>query len=44
MLFYAVQPKGVMIYFDRPTQQKLINRFWDLLEPGGYLNGLKREL
>jgi chemotaxis protein methyltransferase CheR len=26
-----------MIYFDRPTQQGLVNRFWDLLAPGGYL-------
>jgi len=29
--------RNVMIYFDRPTQQELIGRFWDLLEPGGYL-------
>ncbi len=29
--------RNVMIYFDRPTQQKLISRFWDLLEPGGIL-------
>ena len=27
----------VMIYFDRPTQQKLVGRFWDFLVPGGYL-------
>jgi chemotaxis protein methyltransferase CheR len=26
-----------MIYFDKPTQQELINRFWDYLEPGGHL-------
>jgi chemotaxis protein methyltransferase CheR len=26
-----------MIYFDRPTQEKLISRFWKLLEPGGIL-------
>ncbi|MBN1275871.1 MAG: protein-glutamate O-methyltransferase [Deltaproteobacteria bacterium] len=29
--------RNVMIYFDRTTQQNLINRFWDYLEPGGYL-------
>jgi chemotaxis protein methyltransferase CheR len=29
--------RNVMIYFDRSTQQALITRFWDLLEPGGYL-------
>ncbi len=29
--------RNVMIYFDRPTQQRLINRLWHLLEPGGYL-------
>ena len=35
--FNVIFCRNVMIYFDRPTQQKLINRFWDLLEPGGYL-------
>ena len=29
--------RNVMIYFDKPTQQELINRFWDYLEPGGHL-------
>jgi len=29
--------RNVMIYFDKSTQQKLINRFWEYLEPGGYL-------
>jgi chemotaxis protein methyltransferase CheR len=29
--------RNVMIYFDKPTQQRLINRFWDVLEPGGLL-------
>ena len=24
-------------YFDKPTQQKLFNRFYELLAPGGYL-------
>jgi chemotaxis protein methyltransferase CheR len=26
-----------MIYFDKKVQEKLVNRFWDLLSPGGYL-------
>ena len=29
--------RNVMIYFDKPTQQNLINRFWDLLDSGGIL-------
>ena len=29
--------RNVMIYFDRPTQKRLINRFWDLLDSGGIL-------
>ena len=29
--------RNVMIYFDRPTQQKLVTRFWNLLDPGGIL-------
>jgi chemotaxis protein methyltransferase CheR len=35
--FNVIFCRNVMIYFDRPTQQRLVNRFWDLLEPGGYL-------
>lgn len=35
--FDVIFCRNVMIYFDRPTQQKLIGRFWDLLSPGGYL-------
>jgi chemotaxis protein methyltransferase CheR len=35
--FDVIFCRNVMIYFDRPTQQKLINRFYDLLDPGGYL-------
>lgn len=29
--------RNVIIYFDRPTQQKILERFSDLLLPGGYL-------
>ncbi len=29
--------RNVMIYFDKITQEKLINRFWDIIKPGGYL-------
>jgi len=35
--FNVIFCRNVMIYFDRQTQQELINRFWELLEPGGYL-------
>ena len=29
--------RNVMIYFDKPTQQNLVNRFYDILSPGGML-------
>jgi len=29
--------RNVMIYFDKPTQQNLVLRFWDLLDSGGIL-------
>ncbi len=29
--------RNVMIYFDKPTQQKLVNRFYAMLAPGGVL-------
>jgi chemotaxis protein methyltransferase CheR len=35
--FQAIFCRNVMIYFDRPTQETLINRYYDLLQPGGYL-------
>lgn len=35
--FKVIFCRNVMIYFDRATQEKLINRFWGLLESGGYL-------
>jgi chemotaxis protein methyltransferase CheR len=34
--FQVLFCRNVMIYFDRPTQQDLVNRFWDMLGPGGY--------
>ena len=35
--FEVIFCRNVMIYFDRSTQQELVDRFWDLLAPGGYL-------
>jgi len=35
--FQVIFCRNVMIYFDRPTQQTLIQRFWDILDDGGYL-------
>jgi chemotaxis protein methyltransferase CheR len=29
--------RNVMIYFNRPTQTRLVNRLWDLLDSGGLL-------
>lgn len=29
--------RNVMIYFDKPTQERLVNRYWDNLNPGGLL-------
>jgi chemotaxis protein methyltransferase CheR len=29
--------RNVMIYFDKPTQTRLVERFWDILAPGGVL-------
>jgi chemotaxis protein methyltransferase CheR len=35
--FNVVFCRNAMIYFDRAAQEKLIQRFWDILKPGGYL-------
>ena len=35
--FTVIFCRNVMIYFDKQTQQRLVNRFWEMLEPGGYL-------
>jgi len=35
--FNVIFCRNVMIYFDKQTQESLINRFWKILEPGGYL-------
>ena len=29
--------RNVMIYFDKATQQRLIKRYWDILDSGGVL-------
>lgn len=34
--FQLIFCRNVMIYFDQETRQKLINKFYDILEPGGY--------
>jgi chemotaxis protein methyltransferase CheR len=35
--FDVIFCRNVMIYFDKPTQRKLIERFREVLTPGGYL-------
>ncbi len=35
--FNVIFCRNVMIYFDKETQGWLVDRFWKLLEPGGYL-------
>lgn len=35
--FHVIFCRNVMIYFDQPTKDALVNKFYDLMEPGGYL-------
>lgn len=35
--FQVIFCRNVMIYFDKETQQRLVNRFASCLDPGGYL-------
>ncbi|PKK88310.1 MAG: chemotaxis protein CheR [Candidatus Wallbacteria bacterium HGW-Wallbacteria-1] len=35
--FHIIFCRNVMIYFDAPTKQRIIQKFHDFLEPGGYL-------
>jgi len=35
--FHMIMCRNVMIYFNRQTQMELVSKFYDLLEPGGYL-------
>ncbi|MEN6313426.1 MAG: protein-glutamate O-methyltransferase CheR [Clostridiaceae bacterium] len=35
--FNVIFCRNVMIYFDSPTKNKLVNKFYDFTEPGGYL-------
>lgn len=35
--FHVIFCRNVMIYFDSQTKKELVNRFYDFMEPGGYL-------
>jgi len=35
--FHLIFCRNVMMYFDRPTQQDIVDRLADCVEPGGYL-------
>ena len=34
--FHIIFCRNVMIYFDAPTRNNLVKKFYDILEPGGY--------
>lgn len=35
--FHGIFCRNVMIYFDRETKKRLVDKFYELTEPGGYL-------
>ena len=35
--FDAIICRNVMMYFEKPTQQQLVDRYWTMLRPGGHL-------
>lgn len=35
--FHVIFCRNVMIYFDNETKDRLVNKFYDIMEPGGYL-------